>query len=608
MVRTGTLGAAWLLVGVAFLAMVQPPPGMLEAHQLASTPSAPSLPGTPAAPGGVPSAGSVPPPAGALPSGAAPVGAPVSEAPGAPAPLSSVPLSALTTGSPYDALLAATGSASGMALAPAMPPADASASGSPSGAAGASERLSTGGLNLADLQRILLETSGVAGVKSARLTYTKVLGPDSLEQAVAAVYAALGMEFSASQRADVHDAAANLDPRVRDGAALVLFATADAQRLMADSVGKLDASDANILFACLSPGATTCADPAVAAKIATDELDRAAFARAGLMVLSALEQAMPLFQQAQREMLSQSAMTLPNPFETTPPEEGDEPQSFRDPMRLIQIGGTGSDLYEGNLMGGSINPAQQVFTLDLGGNDRYLNTAGGASVEPIMMRAGLGDLAPHQVPVSASYGSLVSVSIDLVGDDAYSNVYGAQGSGRLGLGLLLDIAGNDQYMATSESQGYGSTGVGLLIDVTGNDRFSCQWDCQAHGRVGGVGVLVEGAGGDQFSAASWSQGVGVNQGTGFLVDLAGDDTYTGGVVTQGATDRVGVGVFADAGGNDRYAMQGPGRGAISGSSPYNVGVALFSDLSGTEVYSGGSCGCGNSVTWTAGTYGKGQDS
>src|SRR5207249_6388849 len=57
--------------------------------------------------------------------------------------------------------------------------------------------------------------------------------------------------------------------------------------------------------------------------------------------------------------------------------------------------------------------------------------------------------------------------IDLGGDDVYSNsAGGANGS----ISIVIDLAGNDQYISRkSFSQGAGVFGIGILVDCCGDD-------------------------------------------------------------------------------------------------------------------------------------------
>jgi hypothetical protein len=619
MARPRAVVAALVLFATALAAGLQPPLGPgLESHVAAPDGSLPPLPDEAA--GLAAAAPHLDVPGEGLPDAPAPaLGVPVSSAPGMPAPTRGLPLDDVASaGSPYDALLSRAGSASGLALAGGAPRGnseDDGPPGSPRAITAAALRLSASS-DLGDLQRVLVEAGGASGFKASRALYAKAHGPEGLERAVAELHAALGLTMDADQRASVHEMASRLDPRVRDSTALIVFAIADAQRDLAGALARMDPPDLHLLASCLAPRSDLalppCEDADHAADVATRVLDRAAVAEAGMRLLSAVEQALPGLKGAARDGLLRSATPL-KPFgnDNVVCTYGDCDDSFADPYRLVQVGSMGDDVYEGNLLGGLFDPSVQMLTLDLAGNDRYANSAGGAALDPTMLRAQPqdGDLEASQVssPVSASYGPLVSVTIDLQGDDSYTAVYGAQGSGRLGLGILIELGGNDRYSATSESQGFGSSGVGLLVDAVGDDSYSCQFDCQAHGRVGGLGVLFDATGNDGYSATDWTQGVGVNQGAGFLADAGGNDRYVGGSLAQGATERIGVGVLVDTGGIDSYATGSPGRGAVSGSMPYNVGVALFIDRGSAPDSYAGSVGS-NANAWTQGSYGHGEDS
>jgi hypothetical protein len=601
------------LVALAATSGLQPGPTQLARHQVDDGT------GLPDAGGALDGLADVAPAGGASPGApAVPIGLPVAEMPGAPAaPTGVPPAAAERAGNVYDALLAATGSASGLTLSGAAT-AEASAGaapGTPAGAAQAGE--ATAMPDDGDYQRLLLEPARTAGFGPEKVRYAKTFGADGLEQAVVALYTALGMPPpTAEQRAAMHEQAAALDPRERDAAALLLFAAVDAQLALAESFASLDPVDLHLLRACAQvskpAGTLPCADPARAAQVAAEELDRGAVARAGLIVASALEQATPMLRAAARDAV-QLASTPPMPFQpmdANPKDPDDDPSPFTDPYRLVEIGGSGDDVYQGNLLG-SADARVQVLTVDPLGDDTYLNTAGGAMLAPPTGPPSPGDLAPSSPTATWSYGALVSISIDVDGNDNYVGSYGVQGSGRLGVGILLDLQGDDTYSASSESQGFGSTGIGLLADSYGTDQYSCNFDGQGHGRVGGLGVLYDGAGNDRYAGDSWVQGVGVNQGAGFLIEVGGNDQYLAQppttAVAQGATDRVGVGVFVDNDGIDRYTTASGGRGYIAGIFPYNVGAAVFRDYgSDADLYSTGSPG-GNNRAWQQGTYGSGED-
>ncbi|MBM3314452.1 hypothetical protein FJY71_01225, partial [candidate division WOR-3 bacterium] len=140
----------------------------------------------------------------------------------------------------------------------------------------------------------------------------------------------------------------------------------------------------------------------------------------------------------------------------------------------VVIAGYGNDRHAENA----------ALLIDLGGNDTYLNNAGGCG------RSGG-----------------VAVCIDHAGDDGYetpdSNY--VQGFGFLGVGVLVDLAGNDAYRAKHFAQGTGILGFGVLWDKAGNDTFSAHAFCQGAGMFG-FGTLLDDAGSDVYDCATMGQG------------------------------------------------------------------------------------------------------
>ena len=144
-----------------------------------------------------------------------------------------------------------------------------------------------------------------------------------------------------------------------------------------------------------------------------------------------------------------------------------------------------------------------AFLIDMGGDDLYRNNAGAA---------------PNQkMPLS--------FVIDFSGNDTYASTDKiSQGSGYMGLGLLIDEEGDDEYWATRLSQGVGYLGIGILWDQEGNDQYHGQEFHQGFG-IWGLGVLLDQNGDDQYDATLYSQGVGSAKGIGLLLDAEGDDQY-----------------------------------------------------------------------------------
>jgi PKD repeat protein len=169
--------------------------------------------------------------------------------------------------------------------------------------------------------------------------------------------------------------------------------------------------------------------------------------------------------------------------------------------------------------------------------------------------------------------------IDLGGDDTYRNTAGgapfpdpSNPLGRLPISINLDLGGNDTYTSHGIVQGAAQLGaVGELIQLNGNATFDvggpgCGEDCGNGGSVaqgtalGGVGLLFNGGSGN-FSAtgeiAPLAQGVGI-LGVGAIVSTGlSDDTYTvtgplgSPTIAQGAA-WAGVGLIFDDGGRDDF--------------------------------------------------------
>ncbi len=222
-----------------------------------------------------------------------------------------------------------------------------------------------------------------------------------------------------------------------------------------------------------------------------------------------------------------------------------------------------------------------ALIVDVGGNDFYVNNAGGAPVGRTLSHSA----GPFTVEVPVV--STVAALIDVRGDDRYgdplnpSKKLGVNG-GASGLflvqpaGFLFDGAGNDRYVGGS----YGSTGggsaggYGHLVDVSGADSYTggSGAGSTGGGHLFGVGLLVDGDGRDSFRGNNGAGGVGI----GTLVSVGGSDTYTGG----NGGGLLGVGLLLDRLGNDAYRS---GSGAANGAG--SAGLGLLLDQGGTDTYS-----------------------
>lgn len=239
-----------------------------------------------------------------------------------------------------------------------------------------------------------------------------------------------------------------------------------------------------------------------------------------------------------------------------------------------------------------------ALIIDAGGDDIYLNNAGGAMLS-------LETIAGHSLGAA--------LLVDLAGHDRYLGNGGRSralnGGASIGAGFLFDFAGDDFYEAAAGDHGGVNGGAflgsGFLFDAGGNDSYSGAVPRIAGApRNGGVngatafgaGFLFDGGGHDAYSGSvSGSGGVngGALQGTAMLLDLGGNDTYAG-VVTRGAVngaaDSVASGVLLDLGGADTYQGDVLDDGVANGAGLYARGLLL--DAEGNDSYLGRIAGDG----------------
>jgi hypothetical protein len=225
-----------------------------------------------------------------------------------------------------------------------------------------------------------------------------------------------------------------------------------------------------------------------------------------------------------------------------------------------------------------------VLSVDTGGNDLYLNNAGGNLLD--LLRGPAGSAAMAKAPARGC----VNPAHDL-GD----------GQCTPSASLLLDLAGDDTYgrkeapvpdadgLCTDEplvpralTEGAGFAGVGILLDAAGNDHYVGKETAQGVGHMGGVGILRDEAGDDHYTAVRLSKGFATIQGVGILHELGGNDVYDyymprpldpearfrtpgsgGAISTTGLCDNQprweegsaiidGVGILVEDGGDDTY--------------------------------------------------------
>jgi hypothetical protein len=237
------------------------------------------------------------------------------------------------------------------------------------------------------------------------------------------------------------------------------------------------------------------------------------------------------------------------------------------PLGKIIVGGAGHNVYSN----------EAFLIIDTGGDDTYLNSAGGAN--------GL-------------VGRPISIVIDLGGNDQFiSKRSFSQGSGVFGIGILAALGSNCTFQAKDLSQGAGFFGCGLLMTGEGKQTFEADTFCQGAGTFG-AGILWQRGGDTTYKASEMAQGFGGTSGLGLLLDESGDDSYVVGgkypcgwlpkhffTLSQGFGYGMrpfaggGVGILCDLKGSDHYVADVYGQGA---SYWYSVGLLL--DAEGNDTY------------------------
>lgn len=216
-----------------------------------------------------------------------------------------------------------------------------------------------------------------------------------------------------------------------------------------------------------------------------------------------------------------------------------------------------------------------AVSIDLGGNDFYVNNAGSSR----------GDALPF------------AIAIDFEGDDAYeATVDGVQGTGWLGVGILIDRAGNDSYIGRRWAQGAAVMGVGLLQDSEGRDTYRA-WEMAQAAALWGIARLDEGGGDDRYEASQYAQSVAMPGGLSILREQSGNDSYY-------CKGRYPTG-YGDTG-----IFEGWGQGCAMGfRGTFSGGIAVLDDREGDDRYEAGnfSQGGGYYFGWGMLRDGAGRD-
>jgi len=257
-----------------------------------------------------------------------------------------------------------------------------------------------------------------------------------------------------------------------------------------------------------------------------------------------------------------------------------------------------SDARDNSLSGPTAGSESYLLVIDIGGNDHYEISAG-ANTNPenpvsVLIDFGGNDTyGYYEVPDPDDGGRLVS---DLDGRVTPTSSYGPfslsrtsrQGSGRLGIGILVDFgAGDDRYRSLRISQGSGILGVGILYDDGGSDIYECEAGCQGSG-IFGMGILMDmgeqgGTSGDTFSSYNASQGFAYAQGIGILYNEKGNDIYfcnQDDVLYPSPQDSLSNSSLCQGMGFGRRSDE-----ALGGDGVYmSGGIGILRDLEGWDEY------------------------
>ena len=271
------------------------------------------------------------------------------------------------------------------------------------------------------------------------------------------------------------------------------------------------------------------------------------------------------------------------------------PMTRDTPLGKVIVGTTGNDVYRDDAL----------LIIDPGGDDVYLNSAGGAdglAGRPISIVIDLAGNDRYEGRRNFSQGCGfwgIGILVDCGGDDTYIAQNCSQGAALFGCGLLADFGGHDRYEADTMAQGAATFGLAALWDRAGDDCYRAAQFAQAVAGVGGCGVLLEGEGNDSYYVGgkygdnerysahflSLGQGFAIGSrpyaagGVAILCDLAGNDNYYADIYGQGVSYWYSLGMLLDLGGNDTYRVYHYGQGA-----GIHLSAAILADWSGDDNY------------------------
>ena len=323
------------------------------------------------------------------------------------------------------------------------------------------------------------------------------------------------------------------------------------------------------------------------------KLDRHALAMSGMAVVMAATEA--------RRLIAHRPMNphIPGPHEydtpTAPGVGGGVLFRAETEWGTVVVGKQGDNVYHNDC----------CIIIDLGGNDRYMNRAGGAVgvlSKPFSVLIDMEGNDYYSSDRMYSQGAALfgtGVLIDCAGNDVYRATHYSQGAAEFGTGLLWDRSGTDIYEAGFFAQGAADFGTGLLLDNSGNDNYRCFCWGQAFASTWACGVLADMAGNDVYIAGgkylhtpllpreyrSFSHGFGMGRrpdaggGVAFLCDKSGNDFYDGEVFCEGTSYWYSLGMLWDGEGFDHYTAAQYSQGA-----GIHLSIGVLIDEEGDDSY------------------------
>jgi len=323
------------------------------------------------------------------------------------------------------------------------------------------------------------------------------------------------------------------------------------------------------------------------------KLDRHALAMSGLAVTMAATEA--------RRLVAAAPMTrpIPRPGEvegrTTPGVDGGVAFRAESEWGTVVIGSHGDNVYHNDC----------CIIIDLGGNDRYMNRAGGAVGILSKPFSTVIDMEGNDAYYSdrlfsqgaALFGA--GVLIDCAGDDVYRATHYSQAASIFGTGMLWDMVGTDIYEAGFFAQGASDFGSALLVDNSGNDGYRCWCYGQGFASTWAAGTLADFEGNDVYRAGgkylhvpllpheyrSFSHGFAIGRrpdaggGVAFLCDKSGNDFYDGEVFCEATSYWYSLGMIWDGSGYDHYTAAQYTQGA-----GIHLSVGVLVDEEGCDTY------------------------